>query len=107
MAGITEAAHIKVATWYAHPDKAELWECLEEYNGNNYEEFTNAVLYTYPGHSTKMFKHTVPCSADALLVDSYEEDIIEYSDADTWHTIITPIIDTEEQMMPVKTILNR
>ncbi|KAG2076366.1 hypothetical protein BDR04DRAFT_1149398 [Suillus decipiens] len=100
MAGITEAAHIKAATQYAHPDKAELWECLEEYNGNDYEEFANAVLYTYPGHGTEMFKRTVSCPADAPLVDSYKEDAIEYSDADTWHAIIIPITDTEEQMMP-------
>ncbi|KAG2073127.1 hypothetical protein BDR04DRAFT_1152470 [Suillus decipiens] len=100
MAGIMEVAHIKAATQYAHPDEAELWECLEEYNGNNYEEFANAVLYAYPGHSTKMFKCTLPCSADALLADSYEEDAIEYSDADTQHAIITPITDTKEQMMP-------
>ncbi|KAG2068726.1 hypothetical protein BDR04DRAFT_1157557 [Suillus decipiens] len=78
----------------------ELWECLEEYNGNNYEEFTNAVLYAYPGHSIEMFKCAVSCPADALLADSYEEDAIEYSDADTSHAIITPITDTKEQMMP-------
>ncbi|KAG2069263.1 hypothetical protein BDR04DRAFT_994999, partial [Suillus decipiens] len=53
MTGITEVACIKVAARYAHPDEAELWECLEEYNGNNYEEFANAVLYTYPGHSNE------------------------------------------------------
>ncbi|KAG2067289.1 hypothetical protein BDR04DRAFT_988782, partial [Suillus decipiens] len=53
MAGITEVVHIKVAARYAHPDEAELWECLEEYNSNNYEEFANAVLYAYPGHSNK------------------------------------------------------
>ncbi|KAG2073008.1 hypothetical protein BDR04DRAFT_1011642, partial [Suillus decipiens] len=53
MASITEVVHIKVATQYAHPDEAELWECLEEYNSNDYEEFTNAVLYAYPGHSNK------------------------------------------------------
>ncbi|KAG2076013.1 hypothetical protein BDR04DRAFT_1114619 [Suillus decipiens] len=100
MAGITEVAHIKVATQYAHPDEAELWECLEEYNGNNYEEFANAVLYTYPGHSNEMFKHVVACSADALLADSYEEDAIEHSDADTCHAIITPITNTEEQTTP-------
>ncbi|KAG2068913.1 hypothetical protein BDR04DRAFT_1157295 [Suillus decipiens] len=100
MAGITEEACIKAATWYAHPDEAELWECLEEYDGNSYEEFTNAVLYAYPGHSTKMFKHTVTCTTVTLLADSYEEDTIEYSDADTWHAVITPIIDTEEQMTP-------
>ncbi|KAG2069160.1 hypothetical protein BDR04DRAFT_1157039 [Suillus decipiens] len=88
MAGITEVAHIKAATWYAHPDKAELWECLEEYNGNNYEEFTNAVLYAYPGHGNKIFKHAVACSADVPLVDSYEKDAIEYSDADTHHAIL-------------------
>ncbi|KAG2075300.1 hypothetical protein BDR04DRAFT_1150097 [Suillus decipiens] len=100
MAGIMEVACIKVATWYAHPDEAKLWECLEEYNGKNYEEFADTVLYTYPGHSTKMFKCTVACSADALLVDSYEEDAIEYSDTDTRHTIITPTTDTIEQTMP-------
>ncbi|KAG2064065.1 hypothetical protein BDR04DRAFT_1162966 [Suillus decipiens] len=100
MAGITEAACIKAATWYAHPDKAELWECLEEYNSNHYEEFANAVLYAYQGHGTKMFKHTVSCSADAPLADSYEEDTIKYSDADAQHAIITPIIDTKEQTTP-------
>ncbi|KAG2067414.1 hypothetical protein BDR04DRAFT_1159216 [Suillus decipiens] len=100
MAGIMEVAHIKVATWYAHPDEAELWECLEEYNSNNYEEFTNAALYAYPGHGNKTFKRTVACSADAPLTDSYEEDAIEYSDADTRHTVISPITDTEEQMTP-------
>ncbi|KAG2068551.1 hypothetical protein BDR04DRAFT_1119653 [Suillus decipiens] len=100
MAGITEIAHIKAATWYAHPDKAELWECLEEYNGNDYEEFANAVVYAYPGHSNEMFKRTVACSADAPLADSYEEDAIEYSDADTRHAVITPITNTEEQTTP-------
>ncbi|KAG2069822.1 hypothetical protein BDR04DRAFT_1156144 [Suillus decipiens] len=100
MAGIMEAACIKAATRYAHPDTAELWECLEEYNSNNYEEFTNAVLYTYPDHSTEMFKCTVSCLADALLVDSYEEDTIEYSDAETCHAVITPIANTEEQTTP-------
>ncbi|KAG2077798.1 hypothetical protein BDR04DRAFT_1147517 [Suillus decipiens] len=100
MAGITEVAHIKAATWYAHPDEAELWECLEEYNGNDYEEFANAVLYAYPGHGNDMFKCTVAYSADAPLVDSYEEDTTEYSDADTRHAVITPITNTEEQMMP-------
>ncbi|KAG2072478.1 hypothetical protein BDR04DRAFT_1153190 [Suillus decipiens] len=100
MASITEAACIKAATWYTHPDEAKLWECLEEYNSNNYEEFANAVLYAYPGRSTNMFKHTVSCPADALLVDSYEEDTIEYSDADTCHAIITPITNTEEQTTP-------
>ncbi|KAG2066689.1 hypothetical protein BDR04DRAFT_1120974 [Suillus decipiens] len=100
MASITEVAHIKAATWYAHPNEAELWECLEEYNSNNYEEFANAVLYAYPGHGTEMFKCAVACSADALLADSYKEDTIEYSDADTRHAVITPITDTEEQMTP-------
>ncbi|KAG2062774.1 hypothetical protein BDR04DRAFT_1164662 [Suillus decipiens] len=100
MAGITEVACIKAATWYAHPNEAELWECLEEYNGNNYEEFANAVLYTYPGHSNETFKCTVACSADAPLTDSCEEDAIEYSDADTHHAVISPITDIEEQMMP-------
>ncbi|KAG2063426.1 hypothetical protein BDR04DRAFT_1163712 [Suillus decipiens] len=100
MAGITEAAHIKAATQYTHPDEAELWECLEEYDGNDYEEFANAVLYTYPGHSTEMFKCTVPCSADALLADSYKKDTIEYSDADTQHAVITHITNTKEQMTP-------
>ncbi|KAG2068552.1 hypothetical protein BDR04DRAFT_1157681 [Suillus decipiens] len=100
MAGIMEQACIKVATWYAHPDEAKLWECLEEYDSNSYEEFTNAVLYAYPCHGTEMFTYMVTCPAVALLVDSYEGDTIEYSDADTWHTIITPIIATEEQMMP-------
>ncbi|KAG2069775.1 hypothetical protein BDR04DRAFT_1156275 [Suillus decipiens] len=100
MTGIMEVACIKVAIWYAHPDKAELWECLEEYNSNNYEEFANTVLYTYPGHSNEMFKCTVACSADALLVDSYEEDTIEYSDANTHHAVIFPITNTEEQMTP-------
>ncbi|KAG2063146.1 hypothetical protein BDR04DRAFT_1123462 [Suillus decipiens] len=100
MAGITEVARIKVATRYAHPDEAKLWECLEEYNGNNYEEFTNAVLYAYPGHGNKTFKHMTACSADAPLTDSCEEDTIEYSDADTHHAVISPITDTKEQMMP-------
>ncbi|KAG2078048.1 hypothetical protein BDR04DRAFT_999614, partial [Suillus decipiens] len=59
MASITEVVRIKVATRYAHPDKAKLWECLEEYNSNDYEEFANAVLYAYPGHSNETFKHTV------------------------------------------------
>ncbi|KAG2075560.1 hypothetical protein BDR04DRAFT_1114737 [Suillus decipiens] len=100
MASIMEVAHIKVATQYAHPDEAELWECLEEYNGNDYEEFANAVLYAYPGHGNEMFKHAVACSADAPLMDSYEEDTIECSDADTHHTVISPITDTEEQTTP-------
>ncbi|KAG2067481.1 hypothetical protein BDR04DRAFT_1159064 [Suillus decipiens] len=100
MASIMEAAHIKAATQYAHPDEAELWECLEEYNSNNYEEFANTVLYAYPGHGNEMFKHAVACSADALLVDSYEENAMEYSNADTCHTVITPITNTTEQMMP-------
>ncbi|KAG2070284.1 hypothetical protein BDR04DRAFT_1155682 [Suillus decipiens] len=78
----------------------KLWECLEEYNGNDYEEFANAVLYTYPGHGNETFKCTAACSADAPLTDSCEEDAIEYSDADTHHAIISPITDTEEQMMP-------
>ncbi|KAG2066672.1 hypothetical protein BDR04DRAFT_1160000 [Suillus decipiens] len=91
MAGITEVACIKVATWYAHPDEAKLWECLEEYNGNDYEEFANAVLYAYPGHGNEMFKHAVACSADAPLADSYKEGTIEYSDADTHYAVITPI----------------
>ncbi|KAG2074339.1 hypothetical protein BDR04DRAFT_1151415 [Suillus decipiens] len=77
MASITEVVCIKAATWYAHPDEAELWECLEEYNGNNYEEFANTVLYAYPGHGNKTFKHMVACPADAPLMDSYEEDAIE------------------------------
>ncbi|KAG2074571.1 hypothetical protein BDR04DRAFT_1150860 [Suillus decipiens] len=47
-----------------------------------------------------MFKRTVTCSADALLMDSYEEHTIEYSDPDTCHTIISPITDTEEQTTP-------
>ncbi|KAG2066398.1 hypothetical protein BDR04DRAFT_1160280 [Suillus decipiens] len=100
MAGIVEAARIKVATQYAHPDEAELWKCLEEYEGNSYEEFANTVLYAYPGHGTKIFKCMVTCSAGTPLADSYEEDTIEYSDADTRHAVITPIINTEEQMMP-------
>ncbi|KAG2072428.1 hypothetical protein BDR04DRAFT_1153401 [Suillus decipiens] len=100
MAGITEVACIKAATWYTHPDEAELWECLEEYNGNDYEEFANAVLYTYPGHGNEMFKCVVACSADTLLAESYEEDTIEYSDTDTHHAIITPITITEEQTTP-------
>ncbi|KAG2062807.1 hypothetical protein BDR04DRAFT_1164620 [Suillus decipiens] len=104
MAGITEAAYIKVATQYTHPDEAELWECLEEYDGNDYEEFANAVLYPYSGHSTEMFKHMVSCPADTPLVDSYEENTIEYSDTDTHHAIITPITDTKEQMMPTDII---
>ncbi|KAG2065429.1 hypothetical protein BDR04DRAFT_1161481 [Suillus decipiens] len=100
MAGITEVAHIKAAARYTHPDEAELWECLEEYNGNDYEEFANAVLYTYPGHGNKTFKHMAAYSADTPLMDSCEEDAIEYSDADTHHTVISPITDTEEQTTP-------
>ncbi|KAG2066247.1 hypothetical protein BDR04DRAFT_1121285 [Suillus decipiens] len=105
MAGITEVACIKAATRYAHPDKAELWECLEEYNGNNYEEFANAVLYAYPGHGNETFKCTAACSADAPLMDSCEEDTIEYSDAGTHHAVISPIIDTEEQTMPTNIMI--
>ncbi|KAG2066690.1 hypothetical protein BDR04DRAFT_1159945 [Suillus decipiens] len=100
MAGITKVVRIKAATRYAHPDEAELWECLEEYNGNDYEEFANAILYAYPGHGNKMFKCTVACPADTPLADSYEEDAIEYSDADTRHAIISPITATEEQTTP-------
>ncbi|KAG2063967.1 hypothetical protein BDR04DRAFT_1122890 [Suillus decipiens] len=100
MAGITEVAHIKAATWYAHPDEAELWECLEEYNSNNYEEFANTVLYAYPGHGNETSKCTIACPADALLADSYEEDAIEYSDANTCHAVITPITNTKEQTTP-------
>ncbi|KAG2074555.1 hypothetical protein BDR04DRAFT_1150819 [Suillus decipiens] len=96
MAGITEVACIKAAAQYTHPDKAELWECLEEYNSNNYEEFTNAVLYAYPGHGNKTFKHMAACTADAPLMDSCEEDAIEYSDAGAHHSLISPIINTEE-----------
>ncbi|KAG2066777.1 hypothetical protein BDR04DRAFT_1120973 [Suillus decipiens] len=99
MAGITEVARIKAAAWYAHPDEAELWECLEEYNSNDYEEFANAVLYTYPGHGNETFKRTAACTADAPLMDSCEEDAIEYSDAGTHRSLISPIIDTEEQTM--------
>ncbi|KAG2075299.1 hypothetical protein BDR04DRAFT_1150095 [Suillus decipiens] len=97
MAGITEVVHIKAAAWYAHPDKAELWECLEEYNSNDYEEFTNTVLYAYPGHGNETFKRTAACTADAPLTDSCEEDAIEYSDAGAHCSLISPIINTEEQ----------
>ncbi|KAG2063687.1 hypothetical protein BDR04DRAFT_1163404 [Suillus decipiens] len=100
MAGITEVARIKLATWYTHPDEAKVWECLDEYNGNDYEEFANTVLYAYPGHGNETFKCTVACPADAPLMDSYEEDAIEYSDTGTHHAIISPITDTKEQMMP-------
>ncbi|KAG2068883.1 hypothetical protein BDR04DRAFT_1157415 [Suillus decipiens] len=44
MVGIMEVAHIKVATQHTHPNEAKLWECLEEYNGNNYEKFANTVF---------------------------------------------------------------
>ncbi|KAG2074713.1 hypothetical protein BDR04DRAFT_1150998 [Suillus decipiens] len=100
MAGITEVVHINAATWYAHPDEAKLWECLEEYNSNNYEEFANTVLYAYPGHGNETFKHMVACPADAPLMDSYKEDAIGYSDADTCHAVISPITDTKEQTTP-------
>ncbi|KAG2069421.1 hypothetical protein BDR04DRAFT_1119046 [Suillus decipiens] len=82
MAGITEVAHIKAAARYAHPDEAELWECLEEYKG----------------HGNKTFKCTAACTADTPLADSCEEDAIEYSDAGAHHSLISPIINTEEQM---------
>ncbi|KAG2357391.1 hypothetical protein BDR07DRAFT_1490785 [Suillus spraguei] len=47
LAGIADKAHIKAAICYADPDKAEVWECLDEYNGNSFVDFANAILHLY------------------------------------------------------------
>ncbi|KAG2073254.1 hypothetical protein BDR04DRAFT_990944, partial [Suillus decipiens] len=48
-AGITDKASIKFAVRCTDPDEAELWRDILEYDRNDFEDFTNAVLQFYPG----------------------------------------------------------
>ncbi|KAG2075670.1 hypothetical protein BDR04DRAFT_995052, partial [Suillus decipiens] len=48
-AGITDKASIKFAMRCADLDEAELWRDIPEYDGNDFEDFANAVLQFYPG----------------------------------------------------------
>ncbi|KAG2066091.1 hypothetical protein BDR04DRAFT_1160726 [Suillus decipiens] len=40
----------------ANPDEAELWRDIPEYDGNDFEDFANAVLQFYPGYGFGSFK---------------------------------------------------
>ncbi|KAG2067288.1 hypothetical protein BDR04DRAFT_1159331 [Suillus decipiens] len=55
-AGIADKAIIKFAMGCADPDEAELWRNIPEYDGNDFEDFANAVLQFYPGYGFGSFK---------------------------------------------------
>ncbi|KAG2077853.1 hypothetical protein BDR04DRAFT_1112948 [Suillus decipiens] len=64
-AGISQESWIKYAVRYADPNEADIWKDLDEYTGNSYEDFTNAILQFYPECGPMHYVSARPTDAES------------------------------------------
>ncbi|KAG2065846.1 hypothetical protein BDR04DRAFT_1121605 [Suillus decipiens] len=107
-AGIADKANIKFAVQCADPDKAELWRDIPEYDGNDFEDFTNVVLQFYPGYGFGSFKWANTETAATPAVIPCELEPISYPDTPLQLAVqdISPAISTGIISAPTASPIN-
>ncbi|KAG2073689.1 hypothetical protein BDR04DRAFT_1152112 [Suillus decipiens] len=108
-AGITDKASIKFAMRCADPNETELWRDILEYDGNDFEDFTNAVLQFYPGYGFGSFKRANTKTAAAPAVIPCELAPISYLDMPLWLAVqdIAPAISSDIISAPMASPLDK
>ncbi|KAG2076405.1 hypothetical protein BDR04DRAFT_1149472 [Suillus decipiens] len=107
-AGIADNASIKFAVRCADPDEAELWRDIPEYDGNDFEDFANAVLQFYPGYGFGSFKQANTETVATPAVIPHEVAPISYLDTPLWPAVedISPAISSDILLAPTASPLD-